>query len=105
MHAMDAPRLLHRDSSHGYTETPYMAMPDEPEAIAEDEQAVLSLRARTSFATERKQENDRRDRQVWGQRLRRAEMRAADLGVDVFRQQAAIRQAVLEMERVTEQAA
>lgn len=82
-----------------------MAMHDEPEAISEDEQAVISLRARHAFAADRQLENERRDRQLWAQRLRRAEMRCADKGIDVFRQTAIIRQQVMDMERLAEEAA
>jgi hypothetical protein len=38
-------RLLHERSEHGYTDQPYRAMRDEPEAVTEEEQRQLTMDA------------------------------------------------------------
>jgi hypothetical protein len=102
--AYEDPRLLHRDSTRGYTSRPVLALPREPEAISEEEQVALSVRARAEFADLRRGQNERKDRQMWIDRLRKAEQRASDKGVDIFKPQAQIRQQILAMERMVDEA-
>lgn len=42
----DPPRLLHKNSQHGYTEQPHMALNHEPEAISADDLHRVALLAR-----------------------------------------------------------
>jgi hypothetical protein len=65
-------RLLAQRSEFGYTDRPELAVPWEPEAITEDEQNVISLRARTEFAEVRRDENRRQDNKLWHERLKKA---------------------------------
>jgi hypothetical protein len=51
----DAPRLLARDSTRGYTDRPYQALPDEPEAISESEQQLLTERSRREWQAARRE--------------------------------------------------
>ncbi len=76
----------------------------EPEAVSEEEQQAISVRARSNLADEGQRENTRRDRAQWLQRLTRVEMRAEDKSVDVLRYQAQVQQAVLAMEQPVEEA-
>lgn len=92
-------RLLHKDSSHGYTEQSAMALSAEPEAVTEEEQRVISIRARTGFVETRQAEDRRRDREQWLTRLRKAEMSAESRGIDIFRSQVVIRKEILNIEQ------
>jgi hypothetical protein len=85
-----------------YTSSTAAAMHGEPEAITEEEQAQISLQARTKFADERAEQNARRDAKLWAERLRRVELRARSKGVDVYRYQLEVRRAITEMEQATE---
>lgn len=105
MAPQEPPRLLHRDSTHGYTDQPALALPREPEAISAEEQQAISVQARSEFATERLALTQRRDRQMWVDRLRRAEQRADAKNVDIFKPQAQIRQQILVIERMVDEAA
>jgi hypothetical protein len=93
-------RLLAQRSEFGYTDRPELAVPWEPEAITEEEQNVISLRARTEFAEVRQDENRRRDNQQWMERLKKAEQAAESKGVNIFRCQAAIRREILNIENL-----
>lgn len=92
-------RYLDIDSSRGYTDRLERAVRREPQALYEDEQRAISIRARAQFAETRKEENERKDNQQWLERLRRAEMAATSKGVDIFRSQAAIRKEILNIEQ------
>ena len=96
---MDRLRLLHRDSSRGYTDRVEISMMAEPEAITEAEQMAFSVAARSEFADMRFEENRRRDNHVWLERLRKAEMGAAARGIDIIRNQTVIRREILNMEQ------
>jgi hypothetical protein len=93
-------RLLAQRSEFGYTDRPELAVPWEPEAITEDEQNVISLRARTEFAEVRRDENRRQDNKLWHERLKKAEQAAESKGVNIFRCQAAIRREILNIENL-----
>lgn len=80
----DHPRLLHRRSEHGYTATPDQALPDEPEAVSEAEQAIISAEARANFARLREEQLTAHATQKAVGRLRRAEARARKLGIDAL---------------------
>jgi hypothetical protein len=102
--ALEDPRLLHRDSTKGYTHVPALALAREPEAIGEDEQTALSVRARAEFAEQRQVETRQRDRQMWSQRLRKAEQRADAKGVDIYRDEIGIRRHIMAIEKAIEEA-
>jgi hypothetical protein len=93
-------RLLAQRSEFGYTDRPELAVPWEPEAITEDEQNVISLRARTEFAEVRRDENRRQDNKLWHERLKKAEQAAESKGVNIFRCQAVIRREILNIENL-----
>ena len=80
----DHPRLLHRDSSHGYTESPSQALPSEPEAVPEKFQAELSAECRKNFMESRALDRQRIER------LRRVQAQAKKRGVSVDHHIAAI---------------
>ena len=69
---MDEPRLLARRSELGYTDAPTRALPGEPEAISEEEQARQTLAARRA--------QERQQREAWQQ----ARARIVD-GVSIVR--------------------
>jgi hypothetical protein len=100
--AVDPPRLLHRDSSHGYTSHPALALPRAAEAIDEETQRRISTAARMRFAEARSDENARADSKRRCDRLRKAEMRARDKGADGHRHQVEVRRAVVAMEEATD---
>jgi hypothetical protein len=113
MNQPDTARLLHRNPARPYAVAEvtedgpevFGALITEPEALAKDDQDVISLRARSAFAEARQVEMGRRDRRQWIERLRRAEQRAETKQIDVFRHQAAIRREILAIERLVEDAA
>lgn len=49
----DAVRLLHRDSTHGYTDNPARAVPGEAEAVPADVQREITARSHRSARAER----------------------------------------------------
>ena len=74
----DAPRLLHRDSAHGYTSNPSHALRGEPEAVPEGDQDRLTLAAAANERRARVEEWQRRRETIqreinwlYSQRLRR----------------------------------
>lgn len=102
---LEDPRLLHRDSSYGYTTRHHLALIGEPEAVSADVQQAISTRARSGFAEMRQRVNERRDREMWWNRLRRVEQRASMMGIDVYKPQIVIREQIMLMERLTDDAA
>jgi hypothetical protein len=50
----DSPRLLHRRSELAYTETPLLALSDEPEAVSRSEQERLTREAAAQRQAERR---------------------------------------------------
>jgi hypothetical protein len=51
-------RFLHRNPARGYSDTPYLGAPGEPEAISEQEQVAQTLAARRRWEKEQ--------RRAWG---------------------------------------
>ena len=49
----EKPRLLHRDSSHGYTDIPALSLSGEPEAVDEATQRRFSKEAKERFQSEK----------------------------------------------------
>lgn len=88
----DPVRLLHRDSSRGYTTKRHQALADEPEAVDDDALTHYTARAR-------ERERERRDAVPLNDRLGRALDRASMSGVDVTREAAAIARRVDAIER------
>jgi hypothetical protein len=76
-------RLLHRDSSHGYTENPVMALQGEPEAVSEFEQEQITAEAHERFRGIRSDEVRRREERARLNRLRDLERRAQSQGLDL----------------------
>lgn len=99
------PRLLHRDSAYGYTKRHHLALAGEPEAVSVEAQQAISTQARSEFAEMRQLALERADRAMWWNRLRRVEQRAAQMGIDVYRPQIVIREQIIAMERLTDDAA
>ena len=79
----DPPRLLHKDSSRGYTSDPRLAIRDEPEAIGE-----ADLR-RLHSARHAAEQQHRQERSI-AARLREAQARARRNGVDISPELAAL---------------
>ena len=85
--AMDAVRLLHRDSTHGYTDNPARAVVGEAEAVSAEYQLEVSARshrqarqARAAELLEHRLELERHIAWLYSQRKRgdvRSQMRAA----------------------------
>lgn len=74
------PRLLHRDSSHGYTENRYQALQDEPEAVDRDTLKVYALENRQGDEL-----RHARRRQAWEAQqlsLRLAALESDPAGID-----------------------
>ena len=105
----DRPRLLARQAGkrhpQQYTSSTAAGIPGEPEAIPEEDQERIALKARTRFAEERAEQNVRRDSKLWAERLRKVEQRARDKDVDIFRHTAAIRREIMSAEALVEGAA
>ncbi len=90
----DPVRLLHKDSSRGYTTRLEEALPDEPEAVPAD---VLEAFAKDGAARSRAF----RERLRLEDRLAHASRRARAAGVDITREHAAIARRVEAIERKT----
>lgn len=97
--AQDRPRLLHRDSSHGYTESPSQSLPSEPEAVPEKYQEELSTEARKRFMESKALDRQRLDR------LRRNVAQAKKRGLDISPHLAAIEARIRMIEAELDQAA
>lgn len=82
MSKSDEPRLLHKHSQYGYTESSFNAMPGEAEAVSADFQKHLTTEGHSRFA-ELREEDIRREqtRSALG-RARKAANEAQKKGVD-----------------------
>jgi hypothetical protein len=79
-------RLLHRDSSRGYTPVSYLAMHSDPgEAISEEEQTEMSRDANSVFDITRAEEKAKKETRSRCNRLREAEIAARRKCIDVHR--------------------
>lgn len=82
----DPLRLLHRDSSHGYTHDDRQALDEEPEAIDERAQEEITIASRARFAEHQKrdraEEMARRDARRVGAKIRQAAIQIARNGGD-----------------------
>lgn len=88
------PRLLHRDSSHGYTQNAHQALGQEPEAVDKSVQERFSADADEkgkALRAERHAENERR--------YAEAKARALAIGADITKQEMQVERAVQVMER------
>lgn len=56
---IEKPRLLHRDSTHGYTDSPALALLREPEAIDKETQIQFSKEAWENFTPEERPLSER----------------------------------------------
>jgi hypothetical protein len=94
----DRPRLLHRDSSHGYTESSSQALPVEPEAVPAKYQDHLATEGRKRTLTSQTDEDRKRL-----ERLRRCQQQARKHGLDfdhhVMALEARIRMFEVELDR------
>jgi hypothetical protein len=68
------PRLLHRDSSHGYTTNPALSLSEEPEAVPEHVQGEISREADQGGAYARTR------RRLWEERIRYSDRLASATG-------------------------
>lgn len=96
----DEPRLLHRDSSHGYTNDARMALKGEPEAVPPTEIALYnkSIEARERFRTERLEEHTRREARKVTQRIKHMATELAKKGQDPMPMLAQIEAALTQTE-------
>jgi hypothetical protein len=85
LHREHTPRLLHRDSSRGYTRNPHLAMTDEPEAVGQEwlEGFALDANGGESARRRRQARAEEAERRSIEQRLARATAEARLRGVDV----------------------
>lgn len=78
----DRPRLLHRDSSHGYTDSPELSMVGEPEAVSESFQERLAAEGRSRFAELRARKQKEVDPRAAAARMRQLQTLAQKRGID-----------------------
>ena len=102
---VDENRLLSRNGVPPYTNSPYMALPNEPEAVTEAEQHRISVEGRTKFAELRQSEAARQHKDACIGRIRRIEAQARRAGVDPLPHLIALEQKVREIEDLLERAA
>jgi len=97
----DRPRLLHRDSSHGYTESTSQSISAlEPEAVSAEYQEELSTEGRKRYLLQsRSAARERRER------LRQVESKAMKDRIDISPHLAAIEARIRMIENELEQAA
>ena len=77
------PRLLHQDSSHGYTNDPRLALAEEPEAVDEDAQARITEEAGRVYAVTHADEQRKRDARSLAAQLKEEAGRAQREGIDI----------------------
>lgn len=98
-------RLLHRDSTHGYTADPRLAVPGEPEAVDDKTLAQYAKHAATHHQATRAVEAARREARALSSQLRVEYARAARRGADVTPEITAIRTQLDTIRNKTEEAA
>lgn len=76
-------RLLHRDSTHGYTDDPRLALPEEPEAVGEHDLERASISAAHTEQTRFEALLADRERRPEPERLQRAIDDARARGIDI----------------------
>jgi hypothetical protein len=101
----DTPRLLHRDSSHGYTNNPAQALDDEPEAVDPRTQERFTKDAHARYNGGRIEELQRREERAIAARSRELLARARQQGVDVEDEVAKLREGLDGIRRRLEEAA
>lgn len=99
------PRLLHQDSSHGYTHDPRLALADEPEAVDAEAQAKITENAGTIFSVTHADEQRKRDARSLSARLKEETARAQREGVDIDENVQRIRAELDEIRRKRQDAA
>jgi hypothetical protein len=77
------PRLLHRDSQHGYTHDPRLALVDEPEAVDETTQADITRRAGEVYNATHAEDELRRKARSLSAQLKETVNRATRKGIDI----------------------
>lgn len=77
------PRLLHRDSQHGYTHDTRLALDEEPEAVDAETQAELTKRAGQVYGATHAEEQLRSKARSLSAKLKEAVNRATRKGVDI----------------------
>lgn len=96
------PRLLHRDSSRGYTENPHLAVLHEPEAVSAEEQAKITDVVRQRNRAELEAEKARREKHSLEQRLSIARKVAEVRGIDIQMKERALERQIVGLERFLE---
>lgn len=79
----DEPRLLHKHSQFGYTDSPFNAVPGEAEAVSATFQRQITSEARSRFAELRSEEIAREQTRSALGRAKKAAGEAQKKGVDV----------------------
>lgn len=98
-------RLLHKDSSHGYTENPYMAVSDEPESVEPEYLERFAKGAEDTGKILRAEQKAKEDARTQARRLRQARLTATRKGVDIDENVDWIERQLSEIERKLDQAA
>lgn len=78
---IEKPRLLHKDSTRGYTHDPHMAIPREPEAVDKETQQEFSDEARERFRVVRGVELEEREMRSALNQLKQLCLERAKMGL------------------------
>ena len=76
-------RLLHRDSSHGYTDEPALSMPNEPEAVSEEDQRLITAEAHEREFSAAELAQLEREQQTLAVKLNEIRAEAAERKIDL----------------------
>jgi|1186.fasta_scaffold08126_3 hypothetical protein len=93
-------RLLHRDSTHGYTDDPRLSLPEEPEAVGEHELERASIAAARTEQQRFEQTLAENAQLPDGERLARAIADARTRGVDIEHALWLLRKRLVAIERL-----
>ncbi|MDQ3933412.1 MAG: ASCH domain-containing protein [Actinomycetota bacterium] len=98
-------RLLHKDSTRGYTANPEQAVEGEPEAVDAETMERYARQGHARWTEDHREEVERREARARAAKLQETQVRAAKRGVDVGAEVAMIDTALERMRRKVGQAA
>lgn len=101
----DVPRMLHRDSQHGYTHDPNLALAEEPEAVDGWSQERITAEAGRVYSATHAEDELKKEARSIGASLKETVNRAGRAGVDVDEHILRIREELEEMRRKLSDAA
>lgn len=93
-------RLLHRDSSRGYTDEPALAMPNEPEAVDEDEQRRITAEAHAREHEAHELASLEREQRILTERLAGVRADSAERKVDLSKDERVIQRRLQAIDKV-----